>query len=333
MRECVLATEGALMSRTTAFDRIVQLCGGLLTNPRAETGWPGFADLDLGSGHAMLAIHAGPVGLSHRGRDSVERRFQNPGKERPVIAPAGTVPLLLGVWEEGAHPVLVGMDPTHRLDHMTRFSLFVPLWLLQQVAERGWGEHYSASNERIIAFHPALLPAYVQLRLSGADVSASEVLRTIAAAGFGEEEGVGWAERARRATTQLVRDRDFGQHVVQAYGGLCAICRLDFQLAQGAHIYPASAPQSPDEIWNGLALCPTHHVAFDKHLLWADPVSRSIRLHPDVVAGASANDACRRFVDSTAGWLAEPSDPECRPKAEMFERRYEFYAERYGWVA
>lgn len=75
-----------------------------------------------------------------------------------------------------------------------------------------------------------------------------------------------------------VRDRTFRQNVVEAYDGTCAVCgqRLldatsgEYFEVEAAHIYPVSGIDpadttegGPDTIKNGVALCRTHHWAFD----------------------------------------------------------------------
>lgn len=74
------------------------------------------------------------------------------------------------------------------------------------------------------------------------------------------------------------RRRSFRDHIVQAYDGACAVCGQRLQDArsgtyfeiEAAHIFPVSgvevddaAEGGPDTIQNGLALCRTHHWAFD----------------------------------------------------------------------
>lgn len=67
----------------------------------------------------------------------MERRFQNPGQGKPIVAPAGMLPLLIGLWTEQGTPVLVGMDAMRHLDSQTRKSLFVPLPTLQAAQVSG----------------------------------------------------------------------------------------------------------------------------------------------------------------------------------------------------
>ena len=154
-------------SRIQTLNLIADLCGETamrILHP--AQAWPALASVRLPDGeNHPVALHVGSLGKSHRGRDNVERRFQNPGQGRPVQAPLGLLPLLVGLWDEQARPVLVGMDATRRLGEETRKSLFVPLKVLRAAQTAGWTEHVSASGERLIAFHAEEVSRYAALRM------------------------------------------------------------------------------------------------------------------------------------------------------------------------
>ena len=296
----------------------------------ANSGWPAEVDVLTDTGTLPVALHVGPVGNSHRGRD-FERRFQNPGSDRPVMSPAGATPILLGVWTEEGRTVLVGLDGRERVGRSTRFSLFVPLHVLRAAAVGGWVEHFNAADEKVVAFLPGLLPVYVQLIHSNVEIDAGEVSSIVAAAGMTDAEDYA-AERGRRTASALIRDARFSKEVREAYGGLCAMCGLNFSLVVGAHILPVAAPGAPDEAWNGIALCHNHHAVFDAHKLHIDPETLSINVHPDLLAGKSRSSACNEFVERTFPTLTPPADTSHRPRREMFVRRYEFFPSKYQWV-
>ncbi len=84
--------------------------------------------------------------------------------------------------------------------------------------------------------------------------------------------------------------------VIEAYNSTCAFCGLRLPSVKGevvagcqaAHILPY-AQYDLDQVSNGMCLCPTHHWAFDQHLLVVDEVSgqyevrvsdRAVRLLP-----------------------------------------------------
>jgi hypothetical protein len=145
--------------------RLAELCSPAFTLTDPRHGWPAEGVIALAEGLRSIACYLGPIGLSHRGRDQVERRFQNPGKGKPVLASDGRIPLLLGLWNDGGTPVLVGMDARRHLGARTRKSLFVPLSTLRLGAQCGWAGHVSSSGEWIICFRPERLADYVEARL------------------------------------------------------------------------------------------------------------------------------------------------------------------------
>lgn len=301
----------------------------------AARGWPASVIIRVSDGPVPVAAHVGPLQKSHRGRDAVERRFQNPGQGKPVQSPAGMLPILLGLWDEPPQrPVLVAMDAFRRVGRETRQSLFISLELLVEAATKGWADRVSGSGERIFAFHPKLLPAYVEMVRRGvvSEFPSDHMVDVVDASGLLGPEDETPAERARRVSVSLSRDAAFARDVVSAYRGLCALCGIDFGLVQGAHILPVHAPGSPDKVWNGVALCSNHHVAFDRHALWIDPQSRRVTLRDDLHRNATINSACHAFVATTFEQLTEPTKADQRPHEKMFQRRYELYSDQYEWA-
>src|SRR3712207_1639600 len=113
---------GVAMRRSQLLELIADLAGSdVLRIVDPHTGWPGYGDLIVEGEARPVALYVGPVGLSHRDRDHVERRFQNPGGGRP-IRDEGRVraALLLGLWDDDEllnveRPVLVAADPMRRV--------------------------------------------------------------------------------------------------------------------------------------------------------------------------------------------------------------------------
>ena len=74
-----------------------------------------------------------------------------------------------------------------------------------------------------------------------------------------------------RLVTRLERSTRFRQDVLMAYGNRCAVSGLSADgvegLVEAAHIRAAGRPEfGPDHITNGIALTPTLHRLFDRHL-------------------------------------------------------------------
>jgi len=320
------------MSRRDNLIRVASLVGETLELIDPGRGWPGLGILRSASGYHQVVIYVGPVGKSQRGRDDVERRFQNPGSDRPILVREGRELLLLGLWEEEGQPVLVGMDESDRIGNTTRYSMFMPLQQLRRAARTGWAEHESISGERIIAFYPELLPVYFEVRHAaipnfGGTVSAQlDVLSALDPFDPG-----GATERRRRSVDRLVRDARFSKNVLGAYENLCAFCDLNWGLLEGAHVLPSEA-EGPDEVWNGVALCSNHHNAFDRHLIYIEPKKRTLRLHPKF-EGQAESAASRAFVETTRPVVRLPNPAVLSIRDEMLEARYDFYSEKYDWVS
>lgn len=321
------------MRRTKWLEDIQALVGDdVLRLVDPGNGWPGRATIK-GSGrdHEVL-LHVGPIGSSQRGRDAVERRFQNPGNNRPLKRSFPEHSLLLGIWnhdksETVSRPVLVAMQVTpERCQNPTRQSYFIPLSVLRLASKTGWAEHTSESGETITAFVPEALPAFVELDIASAKVDAEFIKTFIQAAGyFQDPEDPQSRVRVRRQLLTLARSGVFSRNVTKAYNGRCSMCGLNASLVEAAHIYPVAALDSPDEIWNGLCLCRNHHAAFDRNLITVTPEDFRIeigsRLLDEAKASVAGSALCNTFEK-----LQMPACREHYPSREMLTKRYEFFS-------
>lgn len=116
---------------------------------------------------------------------------------------------------------------------------------------------------------------------------------------------------------QRVHQRAFRRDVLWAYGGRCAVCGLGVkQLVDAAHIIPDRDELGIASAVNGLALCKTHHAAFDAGLLGLrEDLTIGIA---DEIMSADSDDAShvmlRRFHDQKLHVI--PSAPGYGPSAE-----------------
>ena len=85
-------------------------------------------------------------------------------------------------------------------------------------------------------------------------------------------------------TKQRERDASFRNAILKIHGEKCVCCDLAIKdLLEAAHIVPVAFSGS-DIVENGLPLCPTHHVAFDRNLFTFDPVKKTILLKEGLAA-------------------------------------------------
>ena len=152
------------MSRRDDALRLAELVGreGLVIDDPAD-GWPALGRVVGLDDPIEVALYVAPVGFSHRNRDDVERRFQNPGSDRPIELVPGALPVFIGIWE-GDDPdirevpaVLVTADPFRRVGRTTRFSVFPKVESLRIARATGIHVGETTTGEEIAAFAPALL--------------------------------------------------------------------------------------------------------------------------------------------------------------------------------
>jgi hypothetical protein len=89
---------------------------------------------------------------------------------------------------------------------------------------------------------------------------------------------------------------------------------------------------SPDQPWNGIALCPNHHALFDLHLIAVHAESLRIAVH-DVVREWARDDPAAAALLQTTNPVLAPAAYGAEPRPDMFRRRYAFYADNYDWVS
>jgi HNH endonuclease/Methylase-associated X1 len=278
------------MSRRDLLLRVTDFMGSAAHVIEPDEGWPGFVDVETDDRVHQLALCVSSVGSMAREPD--ELPFQNPGQGRPIQASDGRRPLLVGVWEREQSAVIVAPETERRIGRETRFSVLFPSALVEDAASNGWATPYvSTTGEEIHAFHPALTPTFLAKAADELELLPEAIATAAKGAGLpsGEE---GAAERARRVTSALVRDARFRLSVLEAYRRRCAMCGLGLGLVVGAHILPASVPGALDEAGNGFALCENHHRAFDAHLIYVNPETLEISLHPTVLALMDETEIC-----------------------------------------
>jgi hypothetical protein len=295
-----------------------------------RNGWP--AEIAVASQPAQweeVDLYVSRVG-SHA-RKPYEMRFQNPGGEeqRPIRLRGGRIPVLLGFTEDPS-PICVVADAEKRLNSSHRFSVLFPKRLIDQAHVLGWGEYLSGADEHIVAFPPPLLGAYLQVRRVLGATTTLSIQDAIQDSGFVAEENEKAAERAIVAVGRVARDAKFAAEVRAAYEGNCALCGLDWGIVEAAHIYPVTAPSSPDSVWNGICMCGSHHRMFDAHLLYIHPDDYRVRPHPDLQKNLTP--AGRQFLAVTNEVLVLPTKATQQPKREMFLKRYDWFEEQYAWA-
>ena len=313
----------------TRAEQIARLIDGLaaagftVTNDHNPNDRPVTLTITDGRQIRDLRVFCWNVTSGGQGRSPDEFRVQTtrPG-DVPFYVP-DTRTLVLGYHEE--LDVFAAWDAEKHPNPSSSASLQIPIETLRRAAETGFAARErplgtSDVVEVVASFQPDLVGDYLDVLPSLHVSDPAEGLATAAAAS-GEEQAVeelpGDAERRRTISqvSRAVRNAQFRLRVLGAYDYRCAFCDLGASLCQAAHIRPVHLGGA-DQVKNGVAACPTHHLAFDRGLLVVDD-DYSIRLNDERLEDVGADDEDREALE--AGLREElrvPAGASLRPTAE-----------------
>lgn len=181
--------------------------------------------------------------------------------------------LLLG-WHEG-YGVFVAFDIRRHVGQASASpSIQVGQDALLGAHTHRFASHKRHNNEIVIAFRPEYLVDYA-LNLSelhgaiGESEDSREILNRLDSVPESAIHTIPDARRREVVATikRKYRQYDFRHRVLTAYNHHCAMCGVQLDLIEAAHILPVAHESSSDETSNGVALCALHHAAFDNNLV------------------------------------------------------------------
>lgn len=261
-------------------------------------------------------------GGNNRPKD--EFRIQLTGVNTIEIIP-GIDTLLLGYWE--ANDLFAGWDANkHHGQIANSPSLQIREDYLLKANLDGFAVYPKANDEVAVAFRPDLFITYLEnLNEFHAAVSAQEqAVLTRVTEQAGQLAEVDLQElpierqRVVRTIAQNQRASDFRKRVLAAYENSCAICGIQLDLVDAAHIVPVRHPDSTDNTSNGLCLCALHHRAFDSGLVAILPDYRIV-VNGQKFAQLKALDlvgGTKVFLGHLRQQIRLPAEPGLRPTAQ-----------------
>ena len=205
-----------------------------------------------------------------------------------------------------------------------RFSVYTRLSRMQEAATQGLATYTDTDGQIVISFRPDLIGLYVEnatILHQVPDRTLRRIAETYGTAPSGQPPARPvMVNRKRIQVTSAVypRSPQFRQAVLGAYAHGCAMCGIQLDLVDAAHIVPHAHPQGLDVVSNGLALCALHHRSFDAGLLYVqDDYSIHLNLarvrHLKMMGRADGLDW---FVGQIRGDLLLPAEAEWLPAPE-----------------
>jgi hypothetical protein len=155
---------------------LTRLLGTSFETESSMKAWPAVGSLRLGELKLGVNVFARMISGSAR-KNPMERRFQNPPQGHAISQTAGYQALLLGIWMEQGEDraVLVALDAYRRIGKTTRFSMFMPVSLLEQAADTGFATHVNTRGETLYAFRPENLGRYVRVLIEEGTWKSAEL--------------------------------------------------------------------------------------------------------------------------------------------------------------
>jgi putative restriction endonuclease len=189
------------------------------------------------------------------------------------------IPMLFLGYDSDNH-VFTAWDPQiqrPRLNQRQNVSLYSRFSTQQHASEQGIAVYRDADNQIIISFQPIYVGLYIDNYLAMHKSNEESLLQLIESSNkTTETEGsVGETieiERQKFTVTHTAypRDYSFTQKIRDAYNDSCAMCGMQLELIEAAHIIPHGHPSGTDQMTNGICLCVLHHGAFDNGLIYLD---------------------------------------------------------------
>jgi len=239
--------------------------------------------------HPRILLIETPVGptelwvyvwtLTHGGRPSLpdEYRIQMTSVASPLpLNPSGPT-ILIGF--EPDLKMFAGFDlKRHRTFTQGSPSVQIDIRTLHTALRDGMAFDRKSNDEIAVAFRSDQFLNYVwnaiDLHKYGRYTSTFDLLQKASSLEKIEDAELTALPADRRRVvsnvSRLSRDANFRQKVIDAYGHRCAVTRMQLRLIDAAHILPVGVPGSSDEVFNGIALSPTYHRAFDRCLIFLD---------------------------------------------------------------
>lgn len=164
----------------------------------------------------------------------------------------------------------IGFMDTNNSKTVSVYSRFS----VQETANQNKIANYvDSNNQSVISFKPEYLGLYLENISNIHNLDESELNKLVEFSDNENDEDFAGSislgnEKLLVTHTRFKRDPNFRKKVNEAYNYKCAMCGIQLELIEAAHIVPHSHEVGTDDISNGVGLCSLHHTAYDKSLIY-----------------------------------------------------------------
>ncbi len=174
--------------------------------------------------------------------------------------------------------VFTAWDPhfiQKRLNKKQTISLYTRFSKQEKATQQKIVSYRDNNAHSVITFQPRYLGLYLENLLTIHflnDSSLDALIDESDVCDFNNENGSLDSDKGKLLIThtRYRRSPSFRKKVYEAYDYTCAMCGMQLELIEAAHIVPKSHKKGNDEVTNGISLCALHHTAYDRSLLYFD---------------------------------------------------------------
>lgn len=189
---------------------------------------------------------------------------------------SGTDVIVLGYFAD--EKVFAAWNPFLMRDRFNKkktISLYSRFSVQKEAAINRIATYRDTKGQSVISFKPDYLGLYLENISNIHLLSEDELLALITTSDTlnvqNQNGEVDFHEGHLTIThTRYKRDPRFKSIVYDAYDNRCAMCGIQLELIEAAHIVPHSHEKGTDDIGNGISLCALHHTAYDRSLIYFD---------------------------------------------------------------
>jgi putative restriction endonuclease len=175
--------------------------------------------------------------------------------------------------------VFTAWDPVRMRDRFnvrSTISLYSRFSIVGESVNNGISLYIDNNDQHVISFRPEYLGLYLE-NIKTIHRAGKKDLYTLIEKSdscSASDESTGFTDSAGDRLTvtriQVIRDPRFRADIYRVYDRRCAICGIQLNLVEAAHIIPHSHDMGTDDIKNGVCLCSLHHSAYDQSLIYFD---------------------------------------------------------------
>jgi len=207
-------------------------------------------------------------------------------------------------------------------------SVYSRFSIQKKAQKKGIALYIDNSGQHIPSFKPEYLGLYIEnfeaVHQSDEAALVELMKRSDSTSATSLEKGADFHIRGRKYVVthrRFQRDARFRTIVLEQYESRCAICNIQLELVEAAHIVPHADERGTDDPQNGVCLCVLHHGAYDSGLIFFDTEYKVIVSQARLVylAKRRLDGGASQFIKGLNDKLVTPRAEVYRPAARLIE--------------